>query len=71
MFCVFTCWTAGGNIVQDREEHAAAQSCISRSGASFWRQVEDSVCLEQSGDQQFHQAAHLSLDPCTFMKTTA
>ena len=67
---MFTCRRGGGNILQDREQQATAQSSLSRPGASLWGQVEDSIGLEQSGDQQLHQAAHLSLDPRTWTKYT-
>lgn len=66
---LFTCRWGGGDILQDREQQATAQGSLSRPGASLWGQVEDSIGLEQSGDQQLHQAANLSLDPRTWTST--
>lgn len=61
----FTCRGDGSDILQDSEEHAAAQSFVPWPEAALWGQVEDSVGLKQSGDQKLHQAAHLGLDPST------
>ncbi len=67
---LLTCRHGGGDILQDREEHAIAQASLPWPGASLRRQVEDGIGLEQSGDQQLHQAAHLGLDPRTWTKYT-
>lgn len=65
---LFTCRCGGCNILQGREEHATAQGSLPGPRGSLWGQVEDSVGLEQSSDQQLHHTTHLCLDPRTWTR---
>lgn len=66
MTVCLTCGSAGGYILQGGEEHATAEGALCWPGSPFSRHVEDGVGLEERGDQQLHQAAHLGLDPCAW-----
>lgn len=63
---LFTCRCGRGDILQDRKEHTIAEATFRWPGASFPGQVENSVGLEKSGDQQLYHTTHLSLDPGTW-----
>lgn len=64
MAVCLTCGRAGGYVLQGGEEHATAEGALCWPGSPLSGHVEDGVGLEERGDQQLHQAAHLGLDPC-------